>query len=148
MSDEFLKYFGFWGTIIGLILSLIGIYFSVNAWIESKRTQKILQAEKQRLNEKIKIILTDGKNSQPLPSLRRQDVTRSEVQGRLGTIPMLKKGSRYSIEFLSSPEFIKQIDQIAEETGHGSLVINCSDAEFNQFDLGLTKTNTKKSKNI
>jgi hypothetical protein len=122
-----------WQGVVGTIFGLIGLYFSWNAWNESKQAKKLLEEEILRSNEKIRIFLTDGKNTQELPSLRRQDVTRSEIQGRLGTIPMKKKGTRYSIEYVSSADFIKQIDKIAEESGQGTLMINCSTVEFNQF---------------
>lgn len=138
--DEFIKWFGFFGTLIGLLFGILGTYFALNAWKESRQTKRFLEEEKERLNKKIKVILTDGKREHRLPVLRRQDVTRSEIQGRLGAIPMKQKSNRYAIEYMSSSDFHKQIDLVSEGTkdsGNSTLTISCTDKEFDQFDLEI-----------
>lgn len=144
--DEFIKWFGFIGTAFGIIIGIVGTYFSWNAWSESKKTQQLFEKERARLNEKIKIILTDGKNEHLLPVLRRQDVTRSEIQGRLGVVPR-KTELPYKIAYLNDEKFFKQIDEITEgsnSSGKSDLTVNCTDEEFAQFNFDLPKIETKK----
>ncbi len=148
MNDELIKWLGSWGTLISLIMGIIGIwgvFITWKAWNKTKRIEKFLENEKSRLNEKIKMTLKNGENEYNLPALRRQDITRSEIQGRLGAIPMKTKGKRYSIEFTN--DFYSQIDIISEgsnESGHSSLTINCTKDEFDQFNFELPKTKINK----
>ena len=136
--EDFIKWFGFFGTLFGIILGFIGTYFSWNAWRESQKANEFLEREKTRSNETIKFILSDGSREyEILPSLRRREVTRSEVQGRLGTIPRKdKKSPVYNIKYTSKNQYYEQIDQImngSNEVGQTSLVIECEKDEFDQF---------------
>ncbi|HEY0428578.1 MAG TPA: hypothetical protein VGC76_12425 [Pyrinomonadaceae bacterium] len=145
--EEFIKWFGFFGTALGIVIGIVGTYFSWNAWNESKKTQQIVKKEEERKNEKIKVALKAGKKEYILPAMRRQDVTRGEILGRLGVIPMKVKGNRYSIEFTNSPEFYKQIDLISagsNELGNSDLIIDCSNKELGQFNFDQPKIETKK----
>jgi uncharacterized membrane protein len=152
MSEEFLKWFGFWGTLISLLMGLIGIYgvvITLKAWIKTQNIEKFLEEQKERENEKVQIILTDGKLEYELkPSLRRREVIRNEIQGRLGTIPLKDKKERsYRVAYLNNSEFFEQIDVIqngSNKNGNSKLVIKCNigkDAagnvfdEFNQFEI-------------
>lgn len=125
-----------WSGVVGAVVAIPGTIFAILAWSKSRQVEKFLEKEKARLNEKITLILNDGNNEQKLPHLRRQDITRGEIQGRLGAIPMKKKGARYAIQFL--PEFYEQIDLISEgtnEKGRSTLTITCTPEEFSQFDF-------------
>jgi hypothetical protein len=62
-------------------------------------------------------------------------VTRAEVLGRIGMIPMKQKGQRFSLKYLSKPDFLKQINQIAAGKGENVLTISCNKEELEQFDL-------------
>lgn len=53
-------------------------------------------------------------------------------------IPMEEKGKRFSISYLNSPEFLKQISIIVEGDGDSLLTIPCDENEFHQFDLSQT----------
>ena len=79
--------------------------------------------------------LQGGSQSVPLPlELRRRDVTRAELLGRLGMVPMAQPGKRFSIRHLATPEFIRGVNAIADgETS--SLVIPVTVDELEQFDL-------------
>ena len=159
MSDEFLKWFGFWGTLISLIIGFIGIWgvwITWKAWKKTQNIEKFLEEQKERENEKVQILLTDGKLEYELkPSLRRREVFRSEIQGRLGTIPLKDKEERaYKVAYLNNPEFFEQIDVIqngSNKNGSSKLVIKCSIGknaagnafdEFNQFEIA--ENNIKK----
>ncbi|MGF1524262.1 MAG: hypothetical protein ACFBSF_18230 [Leptolyngbyaceae cyanobacterium] len=124
---------------LGLIADIIGIssaVFALFAWQESRKTNELVKAEKQRQNREIKVVLHSDRQDIELPfELRRIEFTRAEVQGRIGMIPMKQKGKRYSIAYLNDPEFLHRINQIADSYGDATLEILCSEEEINQFDI-------------
>ncbi len=137
-----------WQGVVGTVAGVIGAIVSIFVLFKSRKIESFLEKEKARLNEKIRMILKQGDNEYILPDLRRQDVTRSEIQGRLGVIPMKVKGKRYSIEFTNSSEFYRQIDLVSEgsnESGHSSLTITCTNEEFAQFNFAQPKIEAKKT---
>lgn len=124
---------------IGLIADIIGILgaiFALFAWLQSRALKKELDAEKERQNKRVNVSLQHGSQKIDLPiQLRRAELTRSEILGRIGMIPMKEEGKRFSISFLYSEDFLKQINQIMEGTGESILVIPCTEKEFKQFKL-------------
>ena len=131
--------------IVGSIADIIGIIGSIAAvfaWFNSSKTNKMLEIERKRQNQKIKIILENKQDSQILQlpvQLRREEISRAEVLGRIGMIPikksLLDKGQkRFSIRYLYNPEFLKQIDEIKENGRKTELRIECDKDEFNQFE--------------
>ena len=143
-------FFG-WSGVVGTIFGLIGMIYAIKAWSKSVEVEKFLEREKARLSKRINLVLTDGEKTHYLPNLRRQDVTRNEIQGRLGAIPIAnpieKKSNRYSIEL--SPEFYEQIDSIAAGTGEtegSTLTIKCTPEEFAQFNFESALTKETKEK--
>lgn len=141
-----------WQGVIGTVAGVIGTIVSIFVLLKSRKIAKFLEKEKKRKSEQIKFILKAGKFVFELPFLRREEVTRGEIQGRLGTIPMKVKGSRYSIEYTNSLEFYEQIDKIYEgsnELGNSSLIITCTKEEFAQFNFAQPKIEAKKAvKNV
>ncbi len=134
-----------WQGVVGTIIGLIGTVFAWFAWRKSKEVENFLEKEKARLNEKIKIILKQGDNEYILPDLRRQDVARNEIQGRLRIA--LRNTDFYKIAYLNDEKYFNQIDEIVEgssELGNSSLIINCTKEEFAQFNFDLPKIETKK----
>lgn len=124
--------FNNFGTFVGLLSAL----FSLLAWLKARRIQKDQQAEKARQSKSITVTLQHGGNKIELPvELRRAELTRAEVLGRLGMIPMKNKGSRFALTYLNTPEFLKQINQIMDGNGDAVLTIPCTQEEFEQFDL-------------
>ncbi len=124
---------------LGLAADIIGIFggiFALFAWLQARRLQKDVEHEKRRLNQKIAIVLQNGADYYTLKGdTRRAEITRAEVLGRLGTLPMKNKGDRYSLVYLSTAEFIQRIQKIQEGEGTDALVIPCKDDEFEKFDL-------------
>lgn len=136
--QDFFNWQGVFGTIIGIIGTVISIF----VLYKSRKIEKFLEKEKERLSEQVKFILTDGNSIYELPFIRRQEVTRGEIQGRLGTIMMKDKGVRYSIAYTNSLEFYKQLDRIIDgshETDESRLSIECTVEEFGQFDFSPNK---------
>lgn len=99
---------------------------------------KMLMAQR-RQNELVTVQLVlqgQGERSVELPlRLRRGDVSRAEMLGRIGMLPMREKGARFSLRHLSSPTFFDDLNKVASGKG-GRLVIPASADEFDQFDLG------------
>ena len=123
-------------SFIGNLASISGAIFALMAWAKARKIQKELELEKKRQNRNITVALQYGSKQIKLPmDLRRADLTRAEVLGRLGMTPMKEKGKRFSIGYLNSPEFLKQISIIVKGNGDGLLTIPCDENEFHQFDL-------------
>ena len=124
--------FNTFGTFVGLFSAL----FSLLAWLKARRIQKDQQAEKARQSKSITVTLQYGGKKIELPvELRRAELTRAEVLGRLGMIPMKNKANRFALSYLNTPEFFKQVHQIMDANDHGVLTIPCNKEEFEQFDL-------------
>jgi uncharacterized membrane protein len=152
MSEEFLKWFGFWGTVISLLIGAVGlwgVYITWKAWNKTQKIEKFLEDEKARNNETVELFLTDGKAEYELkPPLRRREIIRNEIQGRLGTIPLKNKKEKfYRIAYINNPDFYEQLDAISNgcnKNGNSRITIKCvvnedSDGkhfdEFNQFNF-------------
>lgn len=124
------------------ILGIIGAIAAVFAWLSSSTTNKMLELERKRQNQKIKVILENNKDGQILQlpvQLRREEFSRAEVLGRIGMIPikknLLDKGQkRFSIKYLNNPGFLQQIDEIRENGRITELRIECDRDEFHQFE--------------
>lgn len=101
--------------------------------------QKELEQRQKQQHQKISVVLQNGgKKPLELPvELRRAELTRAEILGRIGMIPMKVKGQRFSLGHLSTPTFLDQINQIlaSDTDGTPTLVISCNDSEYDQFDI-------------
>lgn len=123
-------------SLISDFLGLLGVVFSLLAWLQARQLDKKIEHEKQRQNKRITVILTSGKREIKLPvGLRRAEFTRSEILGWIGMLPMKDKGKRFSLEFLNKPEFFRRINEIISAEGDTTLVIPCEEQELDQFDV-------------
>ena len=121
-------------NITGSLASILAFVWAVLAWKQSKKVAKKMEFEKNRLNKKIKVTLQHGGDKRELPiKLRRTDVTRAEVLGRLGMVPMKENGKRFSLSYLNTSEFLDAIVKITENDGDDHLLIPCNEGEFYQF---------------
>ncbi len=117
---------------LGLVNDLAGfvsLIVAVMVWLKLKALD--------RLNEEISVtlVLEGGKKEVSLPLvMTRKDITRAELLGRLGMLPMVEKGKRFSIRHLSTPEFFRSLNDVAANKTD-ILTIPCSEEEINQFDL-------------
>jgi hypothetical protein len=90
-----------------------------------------------RLNEPVSVFLslTSGEKKIELPlEMRRRDLSRAEILGRLGMVPMKTTGARFALRYLSTPDFIRSINEVIDRKSK-ELVIPCSEQEFDQFDI-------------
>ena len=124
---------------LGLTADLIGILgavFALFAWRQARQIREAQMQESSRLNKMVQVVLHHGDQKIELPiQLRRAELTRAEILGRIGMVPMEKRGQRFALAYLNSPEFLKQINQIVDGTGDSVLTIPCTNDEFRQFDL-------------
>ncbi len=64
--------------------------------------------------------------------LRAGELSRAELLGRLGMLPMREQGKRFSIRSLSGLDFLVKLDQAGKT---GLIEIPCTRLEIEQFDL-------------
>ncbi len=124
---------GTWSDLIGIGTFL----FSALSLLFSFRTRQHLKREQARLSEVVKlmIIVTDGVERVTLPiTVRRAEVSRAEILGRLGMVPMRTKGARFALAFVSTMEFCEAVSAIAAGRAT-TLVIPASQSELAQFDI-------------
>lgn len=111
------------------ILDFVGGIFAILVWLKIRALD--------RLNESVSVFLslTTGEKKIELPlEMRRRDLTRAEILGRLGMVPMKQSGKRFAIRHLATPEFIRSINEVVDRKT-SELVIPCSQQEFDQFDI-------------
>ncbi|QPC80918.1 hypothetical protein G4Y79_14510 [Phototrophicus methaneseepsis] len=122
---------------VGIIADLIGIagaVFAFFAWIQARQTQQELIKERKRLAKKVIVKLNYGGQELNLPvELRRAELSRAEILGRIGMLPMREPGKRFSLEFTSTPDFLQRLNQVIDSTSEETLIIPCSKEEFEQF---------------
>jgi hypothetical protein len=118
------------------ILGILGAIFAFFAWLQTSKLRQEYRREQDRQNRKVTVILQNGADRLELPmELRRAELTRAEILGRLGMIPMKERGRRFSLGYLNTPEFLSQINKIASNDGDDILTIPCKQDEFDQFDI-------------
>ena len=117
--------------IIGLVADLIAVGTIIYGAIKLDEERK----ERNRRGQNVFVELTNGGKIYRLPfALRREEMTRAEILGRIGMIPRVNPNVPYRAEYTNNPAFLRDIRRIYE--GHGVnevLTISLSDEEFHQF---------------
>jgi len=129
--------FGWFGIFADLI-GIVGGIYAFFAWYRIRSLQKDIAEDRKSKNNQIevKLRLIDGKAEIQLPvELRREELTRAELLGRIGMMPMKEKGKRFSIAYLSEREFLRKLYQLAISNKVSELIIPCSTEELEQFDI-------------
>jgi len=128
-----------WQSWLGSVADVIGILgaiFALAAWWQARRLHRELADERRRLARHITVVLQHGNQRIELPvELTRAELTRAEILGRIGMIPMRTRGQRFSLAYLNTPEFLRQLNQVAAGIGDDLLTIPCTADEIDQFDL-------------
>lgn len=118
------------------VIGILGAIFALAAWWQARRIRAELADERQRLTRRVTVVLQHGDQRIELPvELTRAELTRAEILGRIGMIPMKARGQRFSLTYLNTPEFLRQINQVAAGAGDDLLTIPCTAAEIAQFEL-------------
>lgn len=112
-------------------IGILGALFALLAWLQSRRVRQHLEREQQRQNRKVIVVLQHGGERLELPvELRRAEVTRAEILGRLG---MIRSGQRFDLAYLNNADFLRQINAIIDGSGDALVTIPCTKEEFEQF---------------
>lgn len=121
-------------NVIGLIADIIGILgaiFALNAWRQTRQLKAVLAAERARQEEGIRVVLQYGADQIDLPgAIRRADLSRAEILGRLG---MIKPGARFNLGYINTAAFYQQLDQAAAGRGNNIITIACTAEEFDSL---------------
>lgn len=118
------------------IIGVLGAIFATLAWINTRKIRKESAKERERKNQKVKVILKnyDTNKTLVLPvELSREEFSRAELLGRIGMIPMKNPKERFAINYFHSKEFYQQLDQVRTGSGEHDFVIPCTENELNQF---------------
>lgn len=112
------------------LLQVAGAVFAALVWFNQRRAERVA-------NESVSVLLTleEAREEIPLPlEIIRRDVSRAEILGRIGMLPMKTKGSRFSLRALSSPSFMRAMNDVV--AGHSTtLRVPCTQEELEQFEL-------------
>lgn len=119
--------------IIGNVSNFFGTFGGLAAialWLGQRRAKKLAEVT-------VKVCLrieAEGREIVlPLEIIRR-DVSRAELLGRIGSIPMRKPGTRFALRNIGTPAVMREINRVSRgETN--LLAIPASIEEVEQFDL-------------
>ena len=129
-------------AVIGIPVATVKLFMAHKEYRENVKNQ---EKEEKRKNEEMQIVLQEknGKRSIYLPNkIRRGELSRAEILGRLGMIPMLPdpenpkiKHPRFEIRRNATQQFIHDIDVLHVASTGNLLTINCETNEVEQFNL-------------
>lgn len=118
-------------TIIGLISVVIAAW---SAWKLRRETKRQWQKE----SEQIRVILRSPTREITLPvELQRGGLTRAELLGLIGMLPMQEKGKRFELCFLHTHEFSQRLAMIRNSDVDFEFIVECSEEELEQFKCEL-----------
>lgn len=126
---------------IGIVVDTITLGLLAVQFREWRRLLREQQHDAHLPDGGIDIVLRErgGRRSYTLPlPLRRRDVTRSEVMGRIGCIPRHEPSKNYTIRYTNSFAFVQQILNFEDPAYNGPRRIEvwCSPGrEMEQFDV-------------
>lgn len=115
---------------IGIVAAFIAMVFSFWGWFNQKRKERrdnTLIYIRLRCNEPLVTITLQGQ-------IRRKDLTRAEVLGLLGMLPMKTKGQRYELAELNRHVFFGKLEDAQINGAVNEVVILITREELHQFD--------------
>jgi hypothetical protein len=109
---------------------------------QENKNRRLLAARENEVTErnqqKIDVFFV-GKESHEkfkLPlELLRGEFSRGEVLARIGMLPMKDEGKRFSIEYMGTPEFFREINDILANYKRTELLILCRQEEIERFKM-------------
>lgn len=118
-------------ALIADIVGILGAIAAVVAAIQARNIHQRLRLEEQRGNQRIKIILQNGEKTLELPApIRRKDLSRAELLGRIG---MIKPATRFQLESLNTQKFFDDLDTVVNSSDQMTLTISLTDSDYQQF---------------
>ena len=128
--------------VIGVLGAILGTISAYLAWRNTIRIRNHQKSEQDRLSQKVKLVLKakDTGDFIELPGeMRRAEMTRAEVLGWVGMLPMKEKPNRFQIAYTNSADFLSQLSEVQTGDGKVTFVIQCTEGELNQFDVQIVK---------
>ncbi|PWQ99321.1 hypothetical protein [Leucothrix arctica] len=120
------------GIIIGLITGVITMLI----WLHLKWREK-------KDNDLIAVNLLDlsvGYKATLPCKIRRKNLTRAELQGLLGMLPMNEKGKRYELDGLNHVDFFSSLEKAQVSRDIYEVNILCTNDDLMQFDKARLET--------
>ena len=122
---------------LGIVATSLAALFSFLNW-RSDRQQKAFNESR----TSIRLQSKENNKIYTLPwTVRRQNLTRSEVQGILGNL-LLPGQTKYGIEYLKEDKFAVNLEKAQFNSDTDDIVIICTTKELEVFNLSECKTNT------
>jgi len=107
------------------------------------RKERLAERDRPSGGTRVRLRERGGPRVYELPlAMRRTDVTRAEVQGRINCIPRFDRTKQYGIAYINSFPFVERIEQLQalDYRGPRLLEVWCSPAELKQFDVTFDTT--------
>lgn len=135
----------FWEQLerIGIVIGLITGVITMLIWLHLKWREK-------KDNDLIAVSLLDSVTGYKatLPcNIRRKNLTRAELQGLLGMLPMKEKGKRYELGGLNRMDFFTSLEKAQVSRDIHEVSILCSSDDLMQFDKAKLEVFCKISDN-
>lgn len=112
------------------VFGTVGGIAAIALWVANRRSARLSQ---ETVNVKLKIQGEGREIALPLEIIRR-DLSRAELLGRIGMLPMKKAGVRFALRELGTPAVMRALNAVVKgETNE--LVIPATAEEVEQFDL-------------
>jgi hypothetical protein len=124
-------------SIVGIAITLVQI---IKTRADTQRIRKELEYDRSRKTRTITIILEQTPTSEDEPprrnilpfTLRRSDLTRGEVLGRL-SMAQVNQAARFNLKYLQDKAFLERINVIADGEDDETLVIPVNKDEYDRF---------------
>jgi hypothetical protein len=124
-------------SIVANLASLAGLVVSIMAWWKIVKVDKDLARERQRLAQGVTVVLKCEELDVrvELPAISRGDLTRAELLGLIGMIPLKNPTERFAIAYTSSTKFFSALKTAKQSDGAASLEVSCEQEEIERFNL-------------
>lgn len=123
MTWDFLDKFG---IVIGLITGLVTVAIWIHLLRKESRDNKLIS---------ISLAVPELEFKATLPGkIRRKNLTRAELQGMLGMLPMKTMGQRYQLDALNDGAFFDDLENAQIDRDIKEIEIVCKPQELEQFD--------------
>ena len=119
-----------WLDKLGILLGLVTGIVTLMIWVYLLRKEK---KDNDLISISLEVCQKEYRATLP-GKIRRKNLTRAELQGMLGMLPMNESGKRYQLATLNAPEFFEALEKAQVDREIGEVVVSCSDEEFGQFD--------------
>jgi hypothetical protein len=122
-------------SLIADIFGILSVIVSVKIWFKINNLEDF---NEQRIQIKLKV---DEQLIRLPGEIERKHLTRSEVQGLLGSLATSKPKERYQLDYLNTRIFFDNLASAQDKKEKTVLEIKCTPEELKQFDMEKLKNN-------